>query len=93
MALHVLATHHSTTTASCLTSVAKDDYLLLIGDGVYTLQAADLLAQCQTAAKQVLVLEDDLRCRLPNAQVALPMISYSEWVELCIAAGPVVSWY
>ncbi|HMW49784.1 MAG TPA: sulfurtransferase complex subunit TusB [Cellvibrionaceae bacterium] len=93
MALHVLATLHTDRLASCLASMGPDDYLLLLGDGVYLLQTAEILASCQASSRQVLVLTDDLRCRLPNAQPPVPTITYEQWVELSISAGPVVSWY
>lgn len=93
MALHVLASINADCTNRCLASLGKQDYLLLIGDGVYALTAADLLTACQAAAREVLVLDSDLQCRLPGACPPIEVISIAQWVELSITAAPVVSWY
>lgn len=93
MALHVLATIASERIASCLSSLANDDYLLLAGDGVYALKQTAVFASCQTRAKKLLVLADDVHSRLPNYSLPVEAISYAQWVQLSISIGPVVSWY
>ena len=93
MALHLLASIDAVRTSRCLAGLAKDDTLLLAGDGVYALHMVDLLTRLQAATTQVFVLSDDRERRLPDVTHALTELSYEQWVQLCIDCTPMVSWY
>lgn len=91
--------HQSDGLFACLSRLGQGDALLLLADGVYTVQHADMLAKLlgQSGAVRATchVLQDDLACR-GLLEVALPdaidRVNYPRFVILTQIHGHCLTW-
>jgi sulfur relay protein TusB/DsrH len=74
-----------------LPSVAKNDGILLINDGVYWLRQPSTLTALPTNVT-VYVLESDASARGITINPPFKVITYSDWVELTLSYSKTVSW-
>jgi sulfur relay protein TusB/DsrH len=93
MALHLLATLNLSTLRACVACLGPMDELLLLGDGVYHLSSDQSMQQLLDVSAHILALQEDFALRLPGRVAKVPLIDYTQWVDLCITSGPTVSWY
>lgn len=93
MALHLLGSINNDVVGNCLAGLDSEDCLLLLGDGVYALTSELSVSALRKSNVQLFALAEDVRLRLPNLQPTLTLVSYAQWVELCVRSGPTISWY
>lgn len=93
MALHLLGSMNTEVVGNCLESLDSDDSLLLLGDGVYALSSEPSLSTLRTSFAKLFALAEDVQLRLPNLNSPVTLVSYAQWVELCVTSGPTISWY
>lgn len=68
--------------SECLAMMGDDDYLLLIEDGVYQMQVANLALSPFVMRQQVGILTDDLSARALMISPHYQPISFDQWVTL-----------
>jgi len=77
--------------------ISPDDALLLLEDGVYQALRLDVTESKDWSAlcEHVYILEDDLHARglKPPSNPNSTVISYLEFVKLCVQYDKIVSWY
>ena len=82
---------------SCCKAIHKGDSLILIEDGVYNATGVihPMLAKVLDANTPVYAREADIVTRGLNDRIIseVQLVSDSDWVELCVASAPIVSWY
>ena len=85
------------TIESCCNSMGEEDVLILIEDGVYNATAclhASIREKLSSGSK-IYVRNRDIKARGIEAQIlsGFTPVDDSEWLGLCIAHQPIVSWY
>ena len=85
------------TIESCCNSMGEEDVLILIEDGVYNATAHPhaCIAEKLSSGSKIYVRNRDIKARGIEARIlsGFTPIDDSEWVGLCIAHQPIVSWY
>lgn len=94
--LHILnaSSFEHAALAQRLTRFASSgDGVLLIENGVHTLQDADLLASIEQAGLTVYALTPDVNARhLPTPSSAVTLVDDVDFVSLCCAYRKTISW-
>lgn len=78
--------------SECLAMMGDDDYLLLIEDGVYQMQVANLALSPFVMRQQVGILADDLSARALTLSPHFQPISFDQWVSLTAEHSSNMTW-
>ena len=84
----------STSLLACLATMANEDALLLLEDGVYAAQSASVLPSMIPAGVTLHVLQEDLAARGISDRISPDFIrvDYREFVSLALQCDKIVSW-